>query len=148
MISDVEGNSLLYHNTPYDSALVDTDGSITGVPGKLVRAADLGTSYNGFGEVVVGDGDYMDATDNYANGWLNHFYIYANLEGTLNGTCVPIADPDNRTRCGNDADCGAGESCDFSLERDKIRLGVAGMVEYPANVGAALQPMGDRKSVV
>ncbi len=43
LISDVEGNSLLYHNTPYDSAVVDTDGSITGVPGKLVRAADLGT---------------------------------------------------------------------------------------------------------
>ena len=77
LISDVEGNSLLYHNTPYDSAMVDTDGSITGVPGKLVRAADLGTSYNGFGETVVGDGDYTDATDNYANGWLNHFYIYA-----------------------------------------------------------------------
>ena len=141
LISDVEGNSLLYHNSPYDSAMVDTDGSITGVPGKLVRAADLGTSYNGFGEVVVGDGDYMDATDNYANGWLNHFYIYANLEGTLNGTCVSGGMP-TAARCAEDADCGTGEQCDFSLERDKIRLGVAGMVEYPANVGAALQPMG------
>jgi hypothetical protein len=28
------------------------------------------------------------------------------------------------------------------LEANKIRLGVAGMVEYPKNVGAALQPMG------
>jgi hypothetical protein len=123
LISDAEGNSLLYHNTPYDSALVDTDGSITGVPGKLVRAADLGASYNGFGEVVVGDGDYMDATDNYANGWLNHFYIYPNADGN------PNLEGENAT---------AG----VSLEADKIRLGVAGMVEYPANVGAGLQPLG------
>ena len=123
LISDVEGNSLLYWNTPYDSALVDTDGSITGVPGKLVRAGDLGTSYSGLTEVVVGDGDYTDATDNYANGWLNHLYIYTNEEGHPNLE-------------GHNATAGV------SLERDKIRLGVAGMVEYPANVGAALQPMG------
>ena len=57
-----------------------------------------------------------DATDNYANGWLNHFYIYADLEGS---------NPNNS-----------------SLEADKIRLGVSGQVEYPPNSGAALQPMG------
>jgi hypothetical protein len=116
LISDVEGNSLLYHNTPYDSAQVDTDGSITGVPGKLVRG-----SYNGLSTVVLGDGDYTDATDNYANGWLNHFYIYADLEGS---------NPNNS-----------------SLEADKIRLGVSGHVEYPKNVGAALQPMGPTGNV-
>ena len=117
LISDIEGNSMLYHNTPYDSALVDTDGSITGVPGKMVRAGDPGfPAYNGLIGPVVGDGDYTGPADNYANGWLNHFYIYQDLEGS---------NPNNST-----------------LEIDKIRLGVNGMVVYPANVGAALQPMG------
>jgi len=111
LISAVEGNSLLYTNTPYDSAQVDTDGSITGVPGKLVTG-----TYAGLDHVVLGDGDYTDNTDNYANGWLNHFYIYADLEGS--------------------------NPADTSLEADKIRLGVAGMVEYPKDTGAALQPMG------
>ena len=119
LIDQVEGNSMLYWNTPYDSAMVDTDGSITGVPGKLVTG-----SYAGLNNVVLGDGSYSTptdtvgpgGTDNFANGWLNHLYIYADLEGS---------NPDNS-----------------SLEADKIRLGVAGMVEYPANSGAALQPMG------
>ena len=118
LISDIEGNSMLYHNTPYDSALVDTDGLITGVPGKLVR-----DTYNGLSNVVVGDGDYTGAADNYANGWLNHFYIYPNADGK------PNLEGENAT---------AG----VSLEADKIRLGVNGMVVYPKNVGAALQPMG------
>ncbi|MEZ5541596.1 MAG: Ig-like domain-containing protein [Pseudomonadota bacterium] len=111
LISAVEGNSLLYANTPYDSALVDTTGAITGVPGKIVTG-----TYNGVPNVVQGDGDYTDATDNFANGWLNHLYIYADLEGS---------NPAGST-----------------LEADKIRLGVSGMVEYPADSGAALQPMG------
>jgi VCBS repeat-containing protein len=114
LISDIEGNSMLYWNTPYDSAKVDTDGSITGVPGKLVTGM-----YAGLNNVVLGNGDYTDPTDNFANGWLNHFYIYADLEGT---------DPGGT-----------------SLEADKIRLGVTnGLhgVVYPANSGAALQPMG------
>ena len=123
LISDAEANSLLYHNTPYDSALVDTDGSITGVPGKLVRAGDLGTTYNGMSGPVVGDGDFSGAADNYANGWLNHFYIYPNADGN------PNLEGENAT---------AG----VSLEADKIRLGVNGHVVYPANVGAALQPLG------
>ena len=111
LISAVEGNSLLYWNTPYDSAMIDTDGSITGVPGKIVTG-----TYNGLDRVVLGNGDYTDPTDNFANGWLNHFYIYADLEGS---------NPANT-----------------SLEANKIRLGVTGHVEYPADSGAALQPMG------
>jgi hypothetical protein len=111
LISAVEGNSLLYWNTPYDSAMVDTDGSSTGVPGKLVTG-----NYAGLNNVVIGDGDYTDNTDNFANGWLNHFYIYADLEGSNPGNS--------------------------SLEADKIRLGVAGHIEYPADSGASLQPMG------
>ena len=111
LISAVEGNSLLYHATPYDSAMVDTTGLITGVVGKLVTG-----TYAGLNNVVVGDGDFTDPTDNFANGWLNHFYIYADLEGTIPGGT--------------------------SLEAEKIRLGVAGHVEYPADSGAALQPMG------
>ncbi|HYQ71368.1 MAG TPA: VCBS domain-containing protein, partial [Gammaproteobacteria bacterium] len=119
LISAVEGNSLLYWNTPYDSAMVDPDGSITGVPGKLVTG-----TYAGLNNVVLGDGSYTTpcstgpagCTDNFANGWLNHFYIYADLEGSNPG--------------------------DSSLEIDKIRLGVANNVEYPADSGASLQPMG------
>jgi len=104
LISAVEGNSLFYHSTLYDSAALDGNGAlVTG-------------NYEGADNVVLGDGDFDDPTDNYANGWLNHFYIYADLEG---------GNPNNS-----------------SLEADKIRLGVTGHVEYPADVGAALQPMG------
>ena len=102
LISDAEGNSLQYFNTVYDSAAVDAGNALV-----------TGT-YNGSTNVVIGDGDFTGATDNYANGWLNHFYIYGNLEGHGN----------------------------TGLEADKIRLGVAGQVEYPANSGAALQPLG------
>jgi hypothetical protein len=116
LISDVEGNSLLYENTPYDSAQVDTDGSITGVPGKLVTG-----TYNGQNNVVLGNGNYTDPTDNFANGSWNHLYIYSDLEGS---------NPANT-----------------SLEANKIRLGVAGMVEYPKNAGAALQPVGPNGNV-
>ncbi len=122
LISDAEGNGLLYHNTPYDSAMVDADG-------KLVTGNydNMSTGQGPMTGVVQGDGDYTDATDNYANGWLNHFYIYQDLEGT-----IPI-------------DPATGKPT--TLEKDKIRLGVAGMVEYPKNVGAALQPMGPAGNV-
>jgi hypothetical protein len=103
LISAVEGNSLFYHQTIYDSAAL-VDGAL-----------QYGT-YEGVDDVVLGDGDFNDPTDNYANGWLNHFYIYADLEGS---------NPNNS-----------------SLEADKMRLGVTGHIEYPADVGAALQPMG------
>jgi len=130
LISDVEGNSLLYHNTPFDSADVDANG-------RLVRG-----TYNGTDNVVVGDGDYLDPTDNFANGWLNHLYIYSGLEGAR--LC---AAGDVGAACHHDEDCdtapGAGNGiCGSSAESDKLRLGVTGHVEYPANVGAALQPMG------
>ena len=104
LISAVEGNSLFYHQTLYDSAAL-------GPNGKLITG-----NYEGVDGIVLGDGDFSDPTDNFANGWLNHFYIYADLEGS---------NPNNS-----------------SLEADKIRLGVTGHIEYPANVGAALQPMG------
>ncbi len=104
LISSVEGNSLMMWNTIFDSAAVDANGKLT-----------YG-SYNGATDVVQGDGDLTDATDNYWNAAWNHLYIYADLEGS---------NPNNS-----------------SLEADKIRLGVAGHVEYPENTGAALHPMG------
>ena len=104
LISVVEGNSLLMWDTVFDSADIDANGGLV-----------TGTN-NGATGVILGDGDTTDFTDNYANSWLNHFYIYADLEGS---------NPNNST-----------------LEADKIRLGVTGHVEYPDNVGAALHPMG------
>ena len=108
LISAVEGNSMFYQSTIYDSAAPDPD----------THALVYGTDDTGtIDDVVQGDGDFNDITDNYANGWLNHFYIYADLEGS-----EPPTKP--------------------SLEADKIRLGVAGHIEYPADSGAALHPMG------
>jgi len=94
LISAVEGNSLFMWNTIYDAAVKNDDGSLrmTGDPG---APAD----YNGATGVVVGDGDYDDANDSYANGWMNHLYIYQDLEGTI--------------------PAGKGK-----LEANKIRLGV------------------------
>jgi len=122
LISDIEGNSMLYHNTPYDSACTNPDpdpanartGDCPSHDASLPIGALVRGTYNGVPNVVLGDNDYMGDADNYANGWLNHFYIYADLEGS---------NPN-----------------DSSLEADKIRLGV--QVVYPKNVGAALQPMG------
>jgi len=91
------------------------------VPGKIVTG-----TYAGLNNVVLGDGDYIDNTDNFANGWLNHFYIFA--------------DPANLTPLGPNLE--GHNSTGTTLESDKIRLGVSGMVEYPANSGAALQPLG------
>jgi len=107
--SDVEGNSMLYQNTPYDSAALTGTGALK-----------TGT-YEGNNNVVIGDGDYTGAADNYANGWLNHLYIYQDLEGS---------NPANT-----------------SLEASKFRLGVNGMAVYPKNVGAALQPTGPTGNV-
>jgi len=122
LIDAVEGNSLLYFNTPYDSAQVDdASGSITGVPGKIITG-----TYNGQNNVVLGNGSFLDPTDNFPNGWTNHLYIFA--------------DPAHLTPAGPNLE--GYNSTGTSLEIDKIRLGVAGMVEYPADSGAALQPMG------
>jgi hypothetical protein len=105
LISAAEGNSLMAWNTTFDSAEVDP---VTGV-------ITTG-SYNGATGVVLGDGDFTDATDNYQNAVWNHLYFYENLEG--------------------------GNSTGTSLEADKIRLGVSGMVEYKKNCGPALHPLG------
>ena len=106
LISNAEGNSLQYFNTVFDSAAPDARNNA------LVYGP-----YNGYQNVIQGNGNFTDPTDNYANAWLNHFYIYGNLEGQ-----------------------GA-----TGLEADKIRLGVTNGVlgvQYPANSGAALQPLG------
>ena len=113
LISNAEGNSLLYHGTRADSAAIGTEGQLTyGLYG--------GAAYG----VWLGDGDFDDPTDNYANAWLNHFYIYASAEH-------PTPAGPNLEGFGN-----------TGIEADKIRLGVQGNVEYPANVGASLQPLG------
>ena len=86
LISNVEGNSMFYTSTKYDSAAVDANG-------KLVKG-----TYEGAYGVVKGNGNFNDPSDNYANGWLNHFYIYSDLEGS--------------------------NPAHTSLEANKIRLGV------------------------
>jgi hypothetical protein len=118
LISAVEGNSLFYTSTIYDSAAPDP------ITNELVYGTDDTGTISG---VVQGSGTIGDvSTDNYANGWLNHFYIYV--------------DPANPTPAGPNLE-GHGAT---GQEIDKIRLGVAGAkgVQYPADVGAALQPMG------
>ncbi len=73
--------------------------------------------------VLLGNGSYADPEDNYANAWLNHLYIYADLEGS---------NPNNT-----------------SAEKDKIRLGLrnqnastAFATVLPQNSGPAFHPMG------
>ncbi len=119
LISDAEGNSLLYHGTRADSAAIGPDGQL--IYGST-RTAWPAVAYG----VWQGDGDFDDPTDNYANAWLNHFYIYADLRASDTGR-----QPEGNT----------------SHEADKIRLGVQGMVEYPKNVGAALHPLGPEGNV-
>ena len=111
LISDVEGNSLFYHDSIVDSAAVGDNNEL--IYGSYADGVAGPVAYG----VWQGDGDVTGATDNYANAWLNHFYIYADLEGTI---------PPGSN----------------SQEANKLRLGVAGNVEYPKNVGASLQPMG------
>lgn len=101
LISAEEGNSLFMWSTAYDRAAKNANGSLkTG-------------NYDGATGVVIGDGVY-DANDSYANGWMNHLYIYSGLEG---------ANPNNT-----------------SLESAKIRLGVDLVV--PPDCGPAFNPMG------
>ena len=111
LISAAEGNSLFMWNTLYDAA--DTDGG-----NKLITG-----DYEGATGVVKGDGDYNDANDNYGSGWMNHFYIYADLEGS---------NPANS-----------------SAEVDKIRLGLENLnastplsLVVPDDCGPAFHPMG------
>ncbi|MCG6887262.1 MAG: hypothetical protein LJE74_08645 [Proteobacteria bacterium] len=109
LISQVEGNSLLMWNTIFDAADVDAGNAL------------IYGSYNGATGVLQGDGDFGDSNDNYANAWLNHFYIYEDLEGS-NGTGT-------------------------SAESDKIRLGMPNAhipfsTILPDNSGPAFHPVG------
>jgi hypothetical protein len=111
LISATEGNSLFMWNTVYDVADTDADNNlITG-------------EYEGASNVVLGDGIYT-ANDNYGSGWMNHLYIYSDLEG------------------GN-------PTADVSAEKDKIRLGLENLnastplsLVVPPDCGPAFHPMG------
>jgi hypothetical protein len=146
LISAVEGNSLLMWNTLADSAAVNTDGSL-----KLSTEAE---PWNGVVGAMLGNGDYSDPdpkkhepdfsdpTDNYWNAVWNHLYIYDGLEGARLCAAGTVGDS-----CHHDADCdsspNAGDGvCGSTAEGDKIRLGVAGHIEFPDDCGAGLHPMG------
>ncbi|MGD8931464.1 MAG: Ig-like domain-containing protein [Chromatiales bacterium] len=112
LISATEGNSLFMWNTVYDAAATDAGNNlITG-------------TYEGATNVVLGDGDYTDVNDSYGTGWMNHLYIYSDLEG------------------GN-------PTADVSAEKDKIRLGLENLnastplsLVVPPDCGPAFHPMG------
>jgi hypothetical protein len=112
LISHVEGNTLLMWNTRHDAAATDPTTN------KLVYG-----SYDGQTNIVKGNGNFTDPEDNYANAWLNHFYIYGDLEG--------------------------GNPTNTSLDKNKIRLGSRNLnsaVQFatvlPQNSGPAFHPMG------
>ena len=111
LISAVEGNSLFMWATVYDRAAKNPDGS-------LVTSPD----YNGAQGVVVGDGVIEPIKDSYANGWMNHLYIYASDE--------------HPTPAGPNLE-GHGAT---GLEADKIRLGVD--VIFQPDCGPAAHPLG------
>lgn len=93
------------------------DSAAVNADGSLkLSGQDGNPTWNGVTGAMLGDGDYNDPTDNYWNAVWNHLYIYEGLEGH---------NPGNSTS-----------------EKDKIRLGVAGHVEYPVDCGAGLHPMG------
>ena len=136
LISAVEGNSLLMWNTLADSAAVNPDGSLK------LSGQDGNPTWNGVTGAMLGDGDFNDPTDNYWNAVWNHLYIYDGLEGAR--LCAAGAVNES---CHHDSDCdsspGAGDgACGSTAESDKVRLGVAGHVEYPVDCGAGLHPMG------
>jgi hypothetical protein len=112
LISAAEGNSLFMWNTVFDAADVTAGNALV-----------TGT-YEGATNVVLGDGDYTDPEDNYGSGWMNHFYIYSDLEG------------------GN-------PTADVSAEADKIRLGLQNVnastplsLVVPDDCGPAFHPLG------
>ena len=108
LISDVEGNSLFYTSTKYDSAAVDGTG-------KLVTGTYEGRLWRGAGRRGLQRPD-RQLRQRLAEPLL---HLSPDLEGS--------------------------NPAGTSLEANKIRLGVTNGtmgVEYPANVGAALQPMG------
>jgi len=110
LISDVEGNSMFYYDSVVDGAAVGANNEL--LYGSYADGVAGPVAYG----VWQGDGSFLTPStlgpggvDNYANAWLNHFYIYADLEGTI---------PPGSN----------------SQEENKNRLGVAGNVEYPKNV--------------
>jgi Bacterial Ig domain len=128
LISAAEGNSLLYYSTPFDSACTNPGANLpSDCPGaanpKFPAGGLVYATSDHIPNVMQGNGNFGDPTDNFANGWLNHLYIYKNAEGH------PNLEGDNA-------------SLGVSLEKDKIRLGVTGMVQYPHDCGPSLQPLG------
>ena len=129
LISQVEGNSLLMWNTQFDAAATDSGNrliygnygsTVAAVPPPAPNAHQASSPKN---NVLLGNGSFADPEDNYANAWLNHFYIYADLEGS---------NPNNT-----------------SAEKDKIRLGLRNQnastvfsTVLPQNSGPAFHPMG------
>jgi hypothetical protein len=105
LISAQELNSLFMWNTVYDVADKNPDGSIR-----------TGT-YSNYFDAPLGDGIYDPG--GYANGWLNHLYIYTNPE-----TGIPNLE-------------GLGKT---GVDADKIHLGVD--VPVPVDCGPALHPLG------
>jgi len=108
LISAVELNSMFMWNTIYDKTARDANGSLT-----------TGL-YNGSTDVPIGDG--TPDFGGYANGWMNHLYIYA--------------DPDHPTPAGPNLE-GFGNT---GVDADKIHLGVD--VVFPEDCGPAGHPMG------
>ncbi len=100
LISAQELNSMFMWNTIYDATAKNGDGSLK----QGLR--------EGYYNSYIGDGSYDPG--GYANGWLNHLYVYGDLEGSK--TVPP----------GKDS--------------DKIYLGVD--VPVPADCGPALHPLG------
>jgi hypothetical protein len=131
LISLVEGNSLLMWDTVFDAAVVDAGGAL------------VYGGYNGSQNVLQGDGDYADNNVNYANAWLNHFFLLGpNVEGE--GPSDP--NPANNGNFGL-----------TTLEANKIRVGVVNTVSLggsgleevlvlPDNTGPTRQPMGPGSS--
>jgi hypothetical protein len=115
LISAVEGNSLFMWSTIYDQATKTANGAI--------KTSTDAEPYNGVVGAPVGDGA-IDGTiaDSYANGWMNHLYIYASEEH-------PTPAGPNLEGFGN-----------TGIEADKIRLGID--VVFQPDCGPAAHPMG------
>lgn len=130
LISHVEGNSLLMWNTQFDAAATDSGNkliygnygqTVAAVPPPAPNAHQASSPKN---NVLLGNGSFADPEDNYANAWLNHLYIYKDLEGS-------------------------NPTANISAEKDKIRLGLRNQnastpfaTVLPQNSGPAFHPMG------
>ncbi|MCH5375680.1 MAG: PKD domain-containing protein, partial [Planctomycetes bacterium] len=98
LISAQELNAMFMWNTVYDVTAKDDQGSLV-----------IGQR-EGYYNSYIGDGEFDEG--GYANGWLNHLYIYGDLEGS------------DKT----------------GLDADKIYLGLD--VPVPTDCGPALHPLG------